>query len=214
MIPWQQSHLFIQTPGSSSSSQFCIMLLFYWISSPDIPNTDINQPSREITFPHYIAPSPNQSARIPVLHCVLVHGHVSLKNPECFVVKDGGGFRFGDMVVLGGHGIWEVVVECIEDVGKNMCFMVFMRWGLLQLIVPWQLTWLCHSCSFDQPSLGISYKRCWLVFLAAFILWRILERCLRQEAGWKRWNWHRWSLALVFCFGWKGVVISVICHQT
>jgi hypothetical protein len=68
-------------------------------------NTDINQPSWEITFPHYIAPSPNQSAQIPVLNCVLVHGHFSLKNPECFVVKDGGGFRFGDIVVLGGHGI-------------------------------------------------------------------------------------------------------------
>jgi hypothetical protein len=68
-------------------------------------NANINQLSWEITFPHYIAPSPNQLARIPVLNCVLVHGHFSLKNTECFVVKDGGGFRFGDIVVLGGHRI-------------------------------------------------------------------------------------------------------------
>jgi hypothetical protein len=82
-------------------------------------NTDINRPSREIAFPRYIAPIPNQSAQIPVLNRVLVHGQFSLKNPECFVVEDGGDFRFGDILVLGGHGIREVVVECIKDVGKK-----------------------------------------------------------------------------------------------
>jgi hypothetical protein len=30
----------------------------------------------------------------------LVHGHFNPKNPKYFVVIDGGGFKFGDAVVL------------------------------------------------------------------------------------------------------------------
>jgi hypothetical protein len=114
-------------------------------------NIDINQPSREIAFPHYIAPIPNQSARIPVLNCVLVHGHFSLKNPACFVVKDGGGFKFGDIVVLGGHGMQEVVVECIEDVGKKYVLYGVREVGAAPINSP-LTTYLVTPLSFFRPT--------------------------------------------------------------
>jgi hypothetical protein len=47
---------------------------------------DYNHPSQDITFPHYIAPSPNQSAHVPITCCILVSGQFSLKYPDYFMV--------------------------------------------------------------------------------------------------------------------------------
>jgi hypothetical protein len=80
-----------------------------------------------------------------------VHGQFSKKNPECFVVEDGGGFKFGDIVVLGGHGIREVVVECIKDVGKKYVLYGVREVGAAPINNP-LMTHLVTPLSFFQPT--------------------------------------------------------------
>jgi hypothetical protein len=58
-----------------------------------ILETDDNRPSWDITFPRYIAPSPNQSAHVPITRCILVSGQFNLKYPGCFMVTNNGGFK-------------------------------------------------------------------------------------------------------------------------
>ena len=83
-----------------------------------ILETYYNCPSQDITFPHYIAPSPNQSAHVPITCRILVSGHFIPKYPGYFMVTNNGGFKGGDIVILGGQGLREVVVEGIVDVGR------------------------------------------------------------------------------------------------
>jgi hypothetical protein len=83
-----------------------------------ILETDYNRPSQDITFPHYIAPSPKQSAHVPITHHILVSEQFNLKYPNYFMVTDNGGFMGGDILILGGQGLREVVVEGIVDVGR------------------------------------------------------------------------------------------------
>ena len=66
-----------------------------------IVETDINRPSRELTFPHYIDCPPNQSAKIPLPHYIPVFGYFNRNIPECFVMKSED-FNTGDIVRLGG----------------------------------------------------------------------------------------------------------------
>jgi hypothetical protein len=63
-----------------------------------IVETDVNRPSQELTFSHYIDCPPNQSAKIPLPHYIPVFGYFS---PGCFVSKSEG-FKKGDFVRLGG----------------------------------------------------------------------------------------------------------------
>jgi hypothetical protein len=79
---------------------------------------DYNRPSQDITFPHYISPSPNQSAHVPITRRILVSGQFNLKYPNYFMVTDNGHFKGGDIVILGGQGLQEVVVEGIVDVWR------------------------------------------------------------------------------------------------
>jgi hypothetical protein len=53
-----------------------------------ILETDYNHPSQDITCPHYIAPSPNQSAHVPITRHILVSGNFRLKYPGYFMVTN------------------------------------------------------------------------------------------------------------------------------
>jgi hypothetical protein len=65
-----------------------------------IVETNINRPSQELTFPHYIDCPPNQSAKISLPRYI----------PGCFVTKSEG-FSKGDIVRLGGSETRKAVVE-------------------------------------------------------------------------------------------------------
>ena len=69
-----------------------------------IVETNINRPSRELTFPHYIDCPPNPSAKIPLPHYIPVFGYFSRNIPGCFVMKSKG-FKKGDIIRLGGSEI-------------------------------------------------------------------------------------------------------------
>jgi hypothetical protein len=120
-----------------------------------ILETDYNRPSWDLTFPHYISPSPNHSAHIPIIRRILASGHCSAKFPGCFVVTESGGFGSGDIVVLGGHGSREVVVENIEEVGRYYLLYAVREVGFLPLNSP-MTTHLVMPLSCYRPS----YFRC------------------------------------------------------
>jgi hypothetical protein len=69
-----------------------------------ILETNYNCLSQDIIFPHYIAPSSNQSAHVPITHRFLVSKQFSLNYPDYFMVTDNRGFK-GDIVVLGSQGL-------------------------------------------------------------------------------------------------------------
>ena len=120
-----------------------------------ILETDYNRPLQDLTFPHYISPSPNHLAHIPIIRHILVSGHFSLKFPGCFVVTESGGFGSGDILVLGGHGSQEVVVGNIEEVGRYYLLYAVREVGSLSLNSP-MTTHLVMPLSCYRPS----YIRC------------------------------------------------------
>ena len=61
------------------------------------------------------------------------------------------GFKFGDIVVLGGHGIREVVVECIEDVGNKYVLYGVREVGAAPINSP-LTTHLVTPLSFFRPT--------------------------------------------------------------
>ena len=83
-----------------------------------IVETDINRPSQELTFPHYIDCPPNQSAKIPFPRYIPVFEYFSRNIPGCFVMKSEG-FSKGDVVRLGGSKMWEAVVEGVGQLGRD-----------------------------------------------------------------------------------------------
>jgi hypothetical protein len=83
-----------------------------------IMETDVNRPSRELAFPHYINCPPNQSAKIPIPHFISVSGYFSRNIPGCFVTKSEG-FKKGDIVRLGGSEMREAVVKGVGRLGKD-----------------------------------------------------------------------------------------------
>ena len=83
-----------------------------------ILETDINRPSWEIPFPHYIDCPPMQSSRIPLSHYIPVFGYFSRNIPGCFVTTFKG-FKKGVIIRLGGSEMQEVVVEGMGCVGRD-----------------------------------------------------------------------------------------------
>jgi hypothetical protein len=83
-----------------------------------ILETDINRPSREIPFLHYIDCPPKQSARIPLPCYIPVFGYFSRSILGCFVTTSDS-FKKGDVVRLGGSETREAVVEGMGCVGRD-----------------------------------------------------------------------------------------------
>jgi hypothetical protein len=83
-----------------------------------IVETDVNRPSRELTFPHYINFPPNQSTKIPIPHFIPVSGYFSRNIPGCFMTKSEG-FKKGDIVRLRSSEMREAVVEGVSRLGKD-----------------------------------------------------------------------------------------------
>lgn len=115
-----------------------------------ILETDYNRPSRDITFPNYPAPKPKQSAALPIIRRVYVSGFSSLKSPEYFIVTNNGGFRVGDIVVLGGRGPREAVVEGVEEIGRYFVLYAVREVGSAPMNSP-LTTHLVTPLSFYRP---------------------------------------------------------------
>ena len=93
-----------------------------------ILETDINRPSQNISFLHYIDCPPNQSATVPLPHQVTALGYFSLKVPQCFVSNIGEGLNIGDIVGLGSAGPQQAVIEGVEEVGRY-----FVRYAIREV---------------------------------------------------------------------------------
>jgi hypothetical protein len=93
-----------------------------------ILETDINRPSQNISFPHYIDCPPNQSATIPLPRRVTALGYFSLRVPQCFVLNIGEGLNIGDIVGLGSAGPRQAVIERVEEVGRY-----FVRYAIREV---------------------------------------------------------------------------------
>ena len=81
--------------------------------------TDINKPPHSLSFPVYANCPPKQSATVPIPNCVKAPGYFSPDIPGCFVTHFCGGFRKTDVVKLGDVGLWQVVVEGVEEFGRD-----------------------------------------------------------------------------------------------
>jgi hypothetical protein len=97
-----------------------------------IVETDINRPSQELTFPHYIDCPPNQSTKIPLPHYIPVFGYFSRNIPGCFVTKSEG-FNKGDIVRLGGSETREAVVEGVGQLGRDFISYYIREVGCLPI---------------------------------------------------------------------------------
>ena len=136
------------SPRASIDSVHCVIV-----------ETDINRPSRELTFPHYIDCPPNQSAKIPLPCYIPVFGYFSRNIPGCFVTKSEG-FSKGDIVRLGGSEMREAVVEGVGQLGRDFISYDIREVGCLpfesplttQLIAP-----LSSCCPFYLQLLILVY---------------------------------------------------------
>ena len=96
-------------PGSSSLDSACRLVL----------ENDINTPSDALSSSVYPNCPPKQSATVPIPNRVKAPGYFSPDIPGCFVTHFCGGLRKTDVVKLGDVGLRQVVVEGVEEIGRD-----------------------------------------------------------------------------------------------
>ena len=72
-----------------------------------------------LSFPVYADYPPKQSAMIPIPNCVKVPGYFSPGIPGCFVMHFCGGCKKTDIVKLRDVRLQQVVVEGVEECGRD-----------------------------------------------------------------------------------------------
>jgi hypothetical protein len=119
-----------------------------------IVETDVNRPSWELTFPHYINCPPNQSTNIPIPRFIPVSGYFSRNIPGCFMTKSEG-FKKGDIVGLGGSEMQEAVVEGVSWLGKDFISYNIQEVGYLPIGSQMTTQLIAPSSSCQSPFLQI-----------------------------------------------------------
>jgi hypothetical protein len=98
-----------------------------------IAETDINRPSQELAFPHYIDCPSNQSTKVPLPCYIPVFGYFSRNIPRCSMTKSEG-FKKGDIVRSGGSETREAIVEGVGQLESDFISYNIHKVGCLPIM--------------------------------------------------------------------------------